>query len=488
MSASCPIALFCLFALAAVPARAQGSGSDPDALKASVLQVLSLATFGMVSTDDQQATVTQDGSDYRVRLKLSGFQAPADAAITAVARPLDHGRVGIQSMAFPSSGTVETTQANGLINRISFTLGRQTISAKVDPSLSTESSYAADFGDVRLRTAQGEQRGEQTFDHIAADGTFSAGPDGRLTFVAQSRGTGFHMIGHGPNDFESDTSARAIAGHFAVEGLDRAQGARLLAAFRGLVAADPQARSQSEPAPAAGASAEQRRQLGAMLDAANGLLKRVKVDETMEQIHFAVGTAAGSGAGTIGSLRLTMAGDALQDRVNTRMGIVADGIAMPAMEAASSGLIPRHFDLKTVLGGVPVQRLMALLRAAAQQHADPMLLQTQAMGLLGDRDARVAIESLSFDAGPLSVLASARLLPGANGQLGGTIHIAARGVDALLAKAQSQPKLQQALPVIFMAKGMGRAQGDSLVWDIALGDGPPTINGTPFGQPTGKTR
>jgi hypothetical protein len=213
MSASCPIALFCLFALAAVPARAQGSGSDPDALKASVLQVLSLATFGMVSTDDQQATVTQDGSDYRVRLKLSGFQAPADAAITAVARPLDHGRVGIQSMAFPSSGTVETTQANGLINRISFTLGRQTISAKVDPSLSTESSYAADFGDVRLKTAQGEQRGEQTFDHIAADGTFSAGPDGRLTFVAQSRGTGFHMIGHGPNDFESDTSARAIAGH-----------------------------------------------------------------------------------------------------------------------------------------------------------------------------------------------------------------------------------------------------------------------------------
>jgi hypothetical protein len=44
------------------------------------------------------------------------------------------------------------------------------------------------------------------------------------------------------------------------------------------------------------------------------------------------------------------------------------------------------------------------------------------------------------------------------------------------------------MPLIFLAKGMGRAQRDSLVWDIVVGDGPLTINGTPFGQPAGKTR
>ena len=83
---------------------------------------------------------------------------------------------------------------------------------------------------------------------------------------------------------------------------------------------------------------------------------------------------------------------------------------------------------------------------------------------------------------------SAKLLPRANGQLGAEIHIAARGVDALLAQVQGQPNLQQAMPLIFLAKGMARAQGDSLVWDIVLGDGVPTINGTKFGQPAGKTR
>jgi hypothetical protein len=61
-------------------------------------------------------------------------------------------------------------------------------------------------------------------------------------------------------------------------------------------------------------------------------------------------------------------------------------------------------------------------------------------------------------------------------------------VDALLAQIQDQPDLQQAVPLIFLAKGMGRAQGESLVWDIVMGDGVPTINGTKFGQPPGKTR
>ena len=40
--------------------------------------------------------------------------------------------------------------------------------------------------------------------------------------------------------------------------------------------------------------------------------------------------------------------------------------------------------------------------------------------------------------------------------------------------------------MMFMAKGMGRPEGDAVVWDIALGDGPMTINGVPFGQPAGK--
>jgi hypothetical protein len=491
MPASRLVVGLCLLALAAGPARAQSSGPDADALKASVLQVLSLATFGMISVTDQGVAVTQEGRDYRVRLPLSGLAAPADAAVTAVARPLEGGRVDIEAMAFPSSGTIETPVATGLTNRIEFSVGKQTISGKVDPTPARESTYTADFGGVRIATAQGEQRGVQTIDHIVTDGTFSTGGDGRLTFATQSRGTGFHMIGHGPNGFSSDISARALAGHVSVEGLDRTQGARMLRAYRGLVAAGAQARAQrtqTPPGQAPSMSAEQRGVLGALVAASDGLLNRIEIDETMEGVQFSIGTASGGGAGSVGSLRLAMTGDAAGGRLNTRMGITLDAIAVPAMAAESGGLIPYHVDLKTVLAGVPVARLAALLREAAQDHADPAVLQAQAESLLGDPQARIAIETLAFDAGPLSVTGSAKLLPRADGQLGGEIHIAARGVDALLAQVQGQPKLQQMMPLIFLAKGMARAQGDSLVWDIVLGDGAPTINGTQFGQPGGKTR
>jgi hypothetical protein len=493
MPASRPVVGLCLLALAAGPARAQNSGPDVDALKASVMQVLSLATFGMISVPDQGVAVTQEGRDYRMRLPLSGLAAPADAAVTAIARPLEGGRVDIESMAFPSSGTIEMPLATGLTNRIEYSVGKQTISGKVDPALARESTYTADFGNVRIATTQDEQHGVQTIDHVATEGTFSTGGDGRLTFAAQSRGTGFHMIGQGPNGFASDTSARALAGHVSVEGLDRAQGARMLTAFRGLVAAGAQARAQRAQIPPGQAlnpimSAEQRRVLGALVAAADGLMNRIEIDETMEGVQFSIGTATGGGAGTIGSLRLAMTGDAAEDRLNSRLGITLDAIAVPAMAAEAGGLIPHHVDLKTVLAGVPVARLKALLREAAQDHTDPVVLQAQAQSLLGDPKARIAIETLAFDAGPLSVTGSAKLLPRANGELGGEIHITARGVDALLAQVQGQPKLQQAMPLIFLAKGMARAQGDSLVWDIVLGDGAPTINGTQFGQPGGKTR
>jgi hypothetical protein len=102
--------------------------------------------------------------------------------------------------------------------------------------------------------------------------------------------------------------------------------------------------------------------------------------------------------------------------------------------------------------------------------------------------ARAGLDSIAFDAGPVHVLGSARLRPRATGEIGADIHISASGVDALLVRLQSKPELQGVLPLLFMAKGLGRAQGDSIVWDIGVGGGPLTVNGTPFGQPSARTR
>ena len=114
-----------------------------------------------------------------------------------------------------------------------------------------------------------------------------------------------------------------------------------------------------------------------MVEAANGLLNRIEVDETLEDVHFSMAGPNGTNAGTIGSVRMTMAGDAPRDRLNSTLGVAVEGIAVPAMGTEAVAMAPHHIDLKAVLAGVPVVRVMALLRQATEDHPDPALLQAR---------------------------------------------------------------------------------------------------------------
>ena len=104
------IGLCLLLLAAATPSRAQVPGPDPEALKATLLEVLSLATFGTLAAPDSAMTVTPSGADFLVRLPLPSFTAPPDAALTAIARPLDKGRTQVTSVILPASGTIEAMQ------------------------------------------------------------------------------------------------------------------------------------------------------------------------------------------------------------------------------------------------------------------------------------------------------------------------------------------------------------------------------------------
>ncbi len=482
MPAARTLTLFLLLALAAPLARAQTSTLDPEAVKSSLEQFLSIATFGTVAVRDQGAAVTRSGANYQVRLPLDGFSAPADAAVNAVAHPTDQGLLDVTSMTFPSAGTVETARANGSPAPIAYSIGHQAITAKVDPGLTMPSSYAADFKAIRLLSEQGEQHGEQTIDRYSINGTVSADSGGLLTLASQGSGTGLRFIGHGPNGFASDVAIRASAGHFSVEGLDRVQGTRLLTALRAI----PAVGKTSDQPP--GLASDQRQALRAIVDATGGLLNRVEAEEILEDIRFAAGTGTAAGSGTVRRLRLNMTGDAVAERLNTQFGIALDGISSSALSAENAEFIPHRVDLKTNLSGVRIGPLMMLLRAATDPGMDPATLLAQAMTLLADPQVRISIEALSFDSGPLQIKGSAKVVPRPDGQLGADIHIAASGMDKLLARTQSQPNLQQVIPMVLLAKGIGRPDGENLIWDISLGGGPMIVNGIPLGQAPEKRR
>jgi hypothetical protein len=272
---------------------------------------------------------------------------------------------------------------------------------------------------------------------------------------------------------------RTLSGHFSFDGLDRAQGTRLLAAVRMVTAASHTTAPDQSPA----LSPKQRRDLRAVIDALPGLLTSFRADEALSDIRFAAGPAS---KGTIGRVGLEVAGDTAAERLNARMGIGMDEFTMASLPPDTVAFVPHHVDIKTVMTGVRTQPLMALLRAATEPDADFGALQDQAIALFGDPGTRIGIESLTFDSGPMRLTASARVVQRPNGQFGADIHVSATGVDALIGQMQGKPSVQQALPVLFMAKGMGRPEGGATVWDIAVGDGPITINGVPFGQPAGQ--
>jgi hypothetical protein len=474
--------LFLLLALTASPVHAQTSTLDPEVVKSSLEQFLSMATFGTVTLRENAAEVTQSHADYQVRLPLAGFTRPNDAAVVAVAHPIEHGLLDVTSMKFPPTGTIEMAPANGPPTRVTYSLGHQAITAKVDPNLLAPSSYEADLRELRLSSEQGEQHSEQTLDRYGLNGTLSVDAGGLLTLASQGSGTGLHFIGRGPNNFAFDATARAQAGQFSVEGFDRAQGARLSTALRELSAA------RIVPDQPQGLSPDRRLALRAIVEAANGLLNRVEAEEILEDVRFAVGTGTTANNGTVRRLRLNVNGDALDQRLNTQFGLTLDGISSSAISAENAVFVPHRIDLRTVLAGLQTGPLLALLRAATESGSDAAALQAPAMTLLADPQVRIRIESLSFDSGPLQIKGSAKITPRPDGQPIAEIHIAASGVDTLLAQAQSQPNLQRIMPMVFLAKGMGRPEGDSLIWDIRFGDGPVTVNGMPFGQPPGKTR
>jgi hypothetical protein len=466
-----------LLALAVPPAQAQMTNPHPGppspvTIASSLSEILSLATLGAVTTQPQ---VTQSGADYLVRLPLHGLSTPADAAVTAVAHPLPGGILDIASITFPSSGTVESTMPDAAPDQIAYSIGDQTIHARVDPSLAQPSTFAATLGAIKLRSEQGETHSEQQIDRYTVNGTLLAEALGQLSVSSATNATNWHLSAHAAKGFDTDSLVRTLSGHVSVDGLNRAQGTRLMAAVRALTA-DAHRPTPGQPRPP---PTVRKQHLRDLVDATAGLLTRFQAAETLNDVHFTVGSAS---SGTIGHLRVHMAGDAADERVNARIDIGVDGFAMSTLSPAAAAYVPHHVDIRSALSNLRAAPLMALLRTAVAQDDDPAAVQARLTTLLADPAARVGIESVAFDAGPLSVTGSMRVVARAGGQTGADIHVSAVGVDALIAQAQQDPAMRGVLPMVFLAKGMGRPRGDAIVWDIALGGGPVTVNGVPFGQ------
>jgi hypothetical protein len=449
----------------------------------SLLEALSLVSGRMLVAPVVAPEVSHDGDHFHVHIPLPQLTAPPDAAIEVTAVPLDSGVWNITGLTLPQTGTLQTQGAPGAGPRsLRFSIGQQTAHARIDPTLSVPSPYAMALSDMAFHLDGAKSPAELTIGQMTVEGTITGDPDRRMTTRSHATAENWHLTLTTQGGTQGGTkpgapfilSLRTMDVRDDVNGLDRAQADRLREAARAISAS----RRTSPPVPGqpAAMSPAVREQLHAIIEASAGLLSGLDVEETLQGLHFDAG--AGNN-GDIGTISLAMAGGAADNRVAGHVDIGLNDMTLAALPAVYA---PRRVAIKTAMSGIPVEPLRQLLRQATEADADPVALRAQAIALLSEPGAHAGIDSLLIEAGPLLLQGSARLRAMPDGSAGFNIHLTARGLDAMLAQVEADPKVQQVMPMLFLAKGMGKQEGDTLVWDIAFADGLVTVNGIPMGQ------
>ena len=472
-----PSRLQCLAAaLATLPLLASPAAAQT--AEASLLDALSLLSGGLLVPHDNPPAVTHDGTVYRVRVPLPRLTEPPDAAIEAVATPLDAGAWDIAALTLPSPGVLPlAAQKAGAAGLLTYAIGQQAFHARVDPSLATPSPFKGRLGKITLRTENAPQHTDQTIEQYSMEGTISGDGHGRMN--AHTAGTLSNWQITGGSDKPSDAfrlSVRAVSVRSEVDGLDRARANHLRTTAQSIQADRPAAAGQT---PNFSLPPATRERLHAMIDDLGALLTRFDFDETIQGLHF---ESAGTKA-DIGSVRIGIAGDSRDNRVSARFDITLSDPASSMVPIEYASLMPRRVTIRPAISGIRSEALMQWLRDATAEGTDPAAMLTRTMALLNDPDAKAGIETLVIESGPLVLDGSARVRPLPGDAAGVDVHLTARGLDAMMTELQRNPQAMQILPMIFLAKGMAKPVGDTLVWDIGYAAGAVTINGVPLAQP-----
>jgi hypothetical protein len=464
--------------LFAVPANAQTDQA------ASLLDALSLISGRMLVPPMAAPEVTHDGDQFHVHIPLPKLTLPPNAAIEVTATALPSGVWDITGLALPPAGSLTVPATDGKPpGSLRYTIGQQTMHGRTDPTLAVPSPYAMAFSDLAFHVDNPESPADLSVAQLTNDGTITGDGGGRMTTRSHTRADGWHVAVTTKTGAPFIATLRSFDAVSGIDGLDRARAERLREIFKTAVviekatppeAGEPQPHPQPHPMTPA-----TRERLLTMLDLSTGLLSGMKVEETLQGLHF---HAADNNSGDIGEMRFAMAGEVKDDKIAAHLDMGLKDMRFTAVPPQFVQYVPRRVTIDTAISGIPADALRHVLREALEESADPVTLRTEAIALLNIPGAHVGIDTLLVESGPLLLQGTARVMALPDGTAGVEIHLTAHGMDAMLALIAADPKAQQIMPMLFMAKGLGKPEGDNLVWNIGFAHGVATVNGVPMGQ------
>jgi hypothetical protein len=477
-------------------AQAQPTPEHAKSLEAQIGAWLKTATGGAVALPARPVELTPEGDHYLVRVPLAplGKVDPADAAFTAKARPLDGTRWAVDDEQFPTPVTISTTETvpnptddknpipNGThVQPVTYRikLGQQDAHGIFDTNFASATTSGGTFSSVDIEKEGGTAASLTHIDQATSQTTTQPVDPAHVNLLVDATATGYSTKAAMP-----DGSAFALEAErlHIVSGLTGVAHEQLIPLVH-LVAdlgrmAKPGSDTQDGPTP------EEKAKLHAMLQQAHALLSGGKLDETMEGAKFDFG----GNTGALAKVEMSFSGDAPADLLTAGFGLTLDGLVVDALPPALAVYVPTHFAIHPTLSNLNVAALtkMGLDATAAPAPGGKTTRPNADFGSLYAKGGiDFGFDSLALDVAGMQITGSGKFVSTSPKSVTGQAELSARGLDALILKAQSDPMLQQAVPVMIFLKGIARMSGDRAIWQVTVNNAKVMVNGVDLSALTG---
>jgi hypothetical protein len=139
--------------------------------------------------------------------------------------------------------------------------------------------------------------------------------------------------------------------------------------------------------------------------------------------------------------------------------------------------VPRRVALHPVLSGVGVAELTGLALAATATPPDDQARDAALAALFNGPGITIGIDPLTIELPAARLDATGSVVVRGPDRYAGRAKVVLTGFDALMAQAQDDPNLRDIAPVLILARGLAKPEGDHLVWDVVADESGGTVNG-----------
>jgi hypothetical protein len=443
-----------------------------------------------VALPDHPVQLTAEGDHYLVRVPLAplGSVEPPDAAFTAKARPLDGTRWAVDDEQFPPEMKLTTTErlpdapnpaapgqgTHPATVTYQIKLGQQEGHRVFDPSYTSATTSSGTVASVDVVKTGGMAASITHTGRTATQSSTRPLDPAHVDLLTDITTDGYATQAQRPDGSTFELTADHVHLVGALSGLAHDKLVPLIHMAAVLAKSAKAEGDHKEPTQA------DKAQMHAMLLGARGLLTGGKMDETILGMKLAFDGQSAA----IGKLEVSFGGDAPQDMLSATMGLTLDGLNIASLPPMFAAYVPTHIAIRPTISNLSVADLTEMgLEATAPPPASlppggkmavPM---AAAQRLFSHGGINFGFDTLALDIVGTRFSGTGKFTMTGPQNVTGAAEIDASGLDGLIAKAQSDPMLAQAVPVIIFLKGIAKTNGDQAVWQITVANAKVLVNG-----------